>query len=260
MIARDGRRLRAVTLNTWKNDGSYEDRLGWMKQGLQALEPQVVFLQEAFVCPETGDDTAAFLATGLGMHLARLPAREKHRQHAGANRLSWSNLSILSACPLNKHAAVRLESCCGDNDRWIQIAEVTMSGLRIRFCATHFTHIQSSCGVHARKLQAVQLAENSQPPARGITLLGGDLNAEIEQPELDVLCKLPDRTQPEINDVKRSLLGTDSGAAIDHLFLRRGRDAPSISLARQFTALDTPVGPVGEFASDHAAVVADLSI
>ena len=74
--------MRIVTLNTWKNEGDYARRLPLMRDGLAALSPDVVCLQECFVAD--GFDTAAFLAAELGLHLYAAPARDIVKQQLAA--------------------------------------------------------------------------------------------------------------------------------------------------------------------------------
>jgi endonuclease/exonuclease/phosphatase family metal-dependent hydrolase len=72
--------MRVVTLNTWKNEGDYLRRLPLMRDGLAAMAPDVVCLQECFVAE--GFDTAARLAAELGLDLHPAPARAKPRRPA----------------------------------------------------------------------------------------------------------------------------------------------------------------------------------
>jgi endonuclease/exonuclease/phosphatase family metal-dependent hydrolase len=51
--------MRIVSLNTWKKEGDYSRRLPLMRDGLAAMAPDVVCLQECFFAD--GFDTAAWL-------------------------------------------------------------------------------------------------------------------------------------------------------------------------------------------------------
>ena len=237
-------------------------RLAMMQAGLVALKPNIVFLQEAFVCPETGDDTAQRLADSLNFVAVQIPAREKLRRHAGADRRSWSNNAILTASALCNHRAFPLTACEGDNDRWVETAELIWAGTPVRLANTHLTHIRSAAGTSARDIQITELAGAAQTPSDGITVLGGDLNAPSSDPSIRRLVNLTDRIAPEIDEVVTTLNEQASPAmssmAIDHLIVRRGPMAPDVCIKRQFTALDKPDPVTGIYASDHAALVIDI--
>ena len=66
--------MRILTLNTWKCDGAYRPRLQAMAQGLAALAPDVILLQEVFATEDDRADTAGYLAQALSMWATRAPA------------------------------------------------------------------------------------------------------------------------------------------------------------------------------------------
>lgn len=262
-----GLNCRVVTLNTWKCDGDYQARLAGIREGLGELRPDIVFLQEAFVCPSSQDDTAQHLGQSLGLQVLQLPSRQKHRVHRGQSRPSWSNLAILSTGDVLEQPSIELAHCDGDTDRWIQMAEVCVSGVTIRLCNTHFTHVAGLGGDTARLAQAEQLIKASDPAntTAGLTVLGGDLNTYPEQAGLKKLLDLSDRVHPKIDDVVGTLqtrADTDTSPTeiLDYLFVRRCETTSPVRFLRQWTALDTPMGPTQVLPSDHAAVVADLLV
>jgi len=54
--------LRIVTINTWKCDGAYRNRLRWLGDELKRLQPDVIAMQECFRDVDGEYDTAAYLA------------------------------------------------------------------------------------------------------------------------------------------------------------------------------------------------------
>jgi len=65
-------RLRAVTLNIWNRQGPWPERLPLIRDGLAALEPDVVGLQE--VLAFAGGNQAQEIAADLGWHVHYGPA------------------------------------------------------------------------------------------------------------------------------------------------------------------------------------------
>ena len=236
-----------------------------MADGLRALEPDIVLLQEAFACPSTGDDTAVFLGEALGLHVTQFTGRQKLRQYLGLLRESSSNLALLTREPVMHSCAVRLVPCDGDEHRIMQVADVTAFGLPIRLCNAHFTHIQGPQGDKARIAQAAQLAKASEPPCRGLAIFGGDLNATPDQAAIQRIAGATGLVSPEVCDVSNTFRGgtadeTMQRQILDYLFLRKGISAPSVKFSRLYQALDAPIGSHLLFPSDHAAVVADLTV
>src|SRR5882724_5219323 len=65
------RALRILTLNIWNRGGPWEERLVAIRAGLEALEPDIVGLQEVLRPVERdGLDQAEEIAHGLGYHVS----------------------------------------------------------------------------------------------------------------------------------------------------------------------------------------------
>lgn len=254
---------RIVTYNTWKCDGRYRDRLKWMAQGLSALAPDILCLQEAFECPDRDTDTAMSLANRLGLVPEVLRARKKSRTFDGVERESWSNLAVLSKAQPALREDIRLVTHPRDSDRWAMRINFSL-GVKgtVSLINTHLTHIGGASGRLGRQSQAAQLAtllnEGDQP-----VLLCGDLNATWDAMELAALRAL--NWEPASEDAAGgTLIGARSGSVpnprrIDHIQVRSCK-AVKVKLKRRFAALNTPRGPHGEYPSDHAAMVADVTV
>ncbi len=257
-------RTRVVSLNTWKCDGNYPTRLEWMADGLHALAPDIVFLQEAFVCEETGADTADFLGSTLNMHVTQVSGRKKLRLHLGEMRNSRSNLALLTRTLPVRQETVQLSPCDGDEDRMVQIADLKISGQLIRLANTHLTHVKGYEGDIARGVQAEQLLNAAEPPIGGLSIFGGDLNAKPHEAATQRLANASGIIEPENNDINGTFQGetADQSACsetLDYLFMRRSDSTEVVRFLHLWQALDTPIGPDHLFPSDHAAVIADVS-
>ncbi len=235
--------MRIVTLNTWKNEGDYPQRLALMAKGLGALEPTVVCLQECFI--GGGWNTATFLAGALDLHATTAPARAKLREHLGGWVHSTSGLAVLTREPPAAHAVLALASDPRDGER---IAlRVDLPGLRI--LDLHLTHLR---GASASALRAAQLDEAlawARSGWSGALVVCGDLNCGRGDPEFTALAAAAGA------ELGSTLLGhAGLGRAIDHAVLA---EPGALHVAQRFRALDQ-ADAAGRFPSDHAAVVVDL--
>jgi endonuclease/exonuclease/phosphatase family metal-dependent hydrolase len=238
--------VRIVTLNTWKNEGEYARRLAMMRDGLAAMAPDVVCLQECFAAERF--DTAAWLAGELGLAVHAAPARGKPRRHDGVDVFSTSGLATLVRGEAVS-ASLTLASDPADGERIAQRLDVMVQGLALRVLNMHLTHLRG-----ASELRTVQLREAlawANDGLAGGLVVAGDLNATAEDPALAPL-GLPPR--PATLHGARVGPGAPRAMAIDHcVLLRPGpwRDAGSLR------GCDRP-DPHGWFPSDHAAVGMEL--
>ena len=234
--------MRIVSLNTWKNDGDYDRRLPLMRDGLAAMAPDVICLQECFVAD--GFDTAAWLAAELGLQHHAAPARTKRRRHQGLELISSSGLAILVRGPAVS-AARALPSHPDDGERIAQRLDLLGLARPLRVLNLHLTHLRD-----AAALRAAQLAEalDWAVPDDGCALVvAGDLNAAADDPALSPL-----GLSPHPSTLHGARIGEQrpGAAAIDHCRLLYP------GLWRQGRALrgcDSPDAD-GWFPSDHAAV------
>jgi endonuclease/exonuclease/phosphatase family metal-dependent hydrolase len=243
--------LRIVTLNTWKNEGDYARRLPLMRDGLAAMAPDVVCLQECFIAE--GFDTAAWLAAELGLKPYAAPARGKPRPHGGRELFSTSGLAILvrGAGPEEAAAArAALISDPADGERIAQRLDLVAQGRPLRILNLHLTHLRN-----AGALRAAQLAQALDWAREGLAgglVVAGDLNATAADPALAPLGVEP---RPGTLHGARAGMAAPGGLAIDHCVLLRAGPWRQAGLLR---GCETP-DPDGWLPSDHAAVGLQLN-
>lgn len=256
------RTWRIVTYNTWKCSGLYHDRLRWMGQGLQALAPDIVCLQEAFECPEHQADTAGYFCDLLGMTAEVLRARKKPRAFGGGMALSSSNLAILAKTPMTRGEDVKLTAHQKDQDRWaMQVSLPLEEGRTLRVLNTHLTHMRDKDGETVRAAQAAQLADLCRPKQGETVALCGDLNDLWNSKAMSPFRQL-DWLLADQETQGGTMLGARAGSVtterrIDQVQIAACEKGLS-TLSRRFPALNAPVGPDDEFPSDHAALAVDL--
>lgn len=251
--------MRIVTLNTWKCDGPYRQRLGLMAEGLGALAPDVLLLQEAFATDDGQAETAAFLARALDMEVVVAPARRKHRLFEGQSRLSTSGLALLCRQPLRSWQVLELPSDEADGERIALLASVSHGSQNIWLANLHLTHLPDAGKLRARQLQSclevLQAVAGDAP-----CVIGGDFNAAASSPEMEYFLQAPwqlaDPFAGQSKTSHRNAAGQDQD--LDHILLSSHWPAECVGLA---CVAMKPWQHSGECAaSDHAAVVLDLVI
>jgi endonuclease/exonuclease/phosphatase family metal-dependent hydrolase len=247
--------LRVLTLNTWKCDGSYRERLDKMAVALGRLSPDVVLLQEVFSTTDGVADTARYLASELTMTVVNAPARRKARWFDGRMTESSSGLAVLTRLAVDTQHILQLPSDEADGQRIAQVLRLSAQGMAMWVANLHLTHLPNGSALRGKQLATVmnaltRLAGNE--PA----LLGGDFNAGPGDPEFDDLLRAPWNLVNPFASQTKSTHCTTGGSELDldHLLLM-GWPAGVISSA---SVTLHPRNNSGCPASDHAAVMLEL--
>jgi len=251
--------MRIVSLNTWKCEGAYRQRLDLMAEGLAALAPDLLLLQEVFATDDGQADTAAFLAQALSMSLARAPARRKPRRFEGESRVSTSGLALLSRHPLLSCQSILLPSDPADGERIVQLASVSHAGHLLWLANLHLSHLPDAGILRTRQLQtcleALEPLAGNQP-----YLIGGDFNAAPGSAEMTRWLQPPWGLIDPFAGQPKVTHRSDAGRALDLDRVLLSRDWPAASVRQALVAMAPWQSDASMAASDHAAVVLDLSL
>jgi endonuclease/exonuclease/phosphatase family metal-dependent hydrolase len=241
--------MRIVSLNTWKNEGDYPRRLRLMGDGLAALRPDVVCLQECFV--GAGSDTAAAISGRLDLVLHAAPARQKRRRHGDRLVESASGLAILARSG-GPSEAIDLPEDPDDGQRIAQRLDLTVDGRPLRILNLHLSHLGGARGAALRAVQLEVALAWAERDLSGGLVLAGDLNAGAEAVEL---AQLGLASRPSTLQSARVGGSIHAGPAIDHCHLRR---AGGWRVQQVCQALDE-ADESGWRPSDHKAVLMDVN-
>lgn len=236
--------LRAISLNSWKNDGDYPARLDRIRDGLRPFKADIIGLQEAFAAPSLGLDSAAMLADELGLTATQLPLRHKPRLVAGQSVESSSGQALLSPWPVLASRSVPLESDPRDGERAALLVDLECAGQPVSIAVLHLTHLAGADALRRRQWQQIAQALPSDRPV----LAMGDFNAPIEQIQPDqqgfrdgrIACGLPPRA---------TLVGGRPDQCIDHILVR------GAVTVRHWTTILDEAATAG---SDHCGVMVDI--
>lgn len=180
---RGATRFSLVTLNTWKNEGAYRQRLRRTADEINTLKPDAVALQETFCAPGADADTTHWLAMHCGMHATQVHARRKPRSFEGRSVDSTSGTAVLCRQPWLTSEALPLPSSPADGGRAAQIVTLAAGQHHVRLANLHLSHLSGPEGDALRTLQLQTVLDRllTLGPASA-TLLCGDFNCDLSSP------------------------------------------------------------------------------
>jgi len=178
--------IRIISLNTWKCDGNYLQRIEAIKLQLAQLAPDIVALQECFAAREVNVHTARTLSTHLNMPYQWAPARFKARNFNDNMIDSHSGLAILSRFPVQDHQIISLPSAAADGERIAQIVRLEINHNTILIANLHLTHLKGAQSLRKEQLNSL-MEWISEDPSTSYIFLCGDFNAEVDTVPLQFL-------------------------------------------------------------------------
>ena len=234
--------LTVVTLNVWHDRGDWPARLDLIEDGLGALRPDVVMLQEVLQ-KEGLPNQARTLADRLGLEFVHFVSVDS------AGSVKRYGNAILSSSPLLEVGEHRLPPL--DAYRMAASAALEVGGQRVRLVTTHLHNPPTVEGRGARAMEIAHLLDVLEADGDPV-VLGGDFNAEPDWPEMRMLDGYRDLGGAGVTFGPAT--GTP-GRRIDYLF---DNAHPSLVVLEAGRALDLEVG--GLYPSDHFAVYARFLI
>lgn len=244
--AADG--FTALTLNIWHDQGDWPRRHGLILEGLQALRPDVVCLQEVLQKPGLPNQ-AKTLAEGLGYAVAFASVD-------GAGAAKRYGNAILTRHPVLEKNERRLRPF---NDYRVALhVRLAVAGRPVNAYCTHLHYSGESAGTEVRSAQIRDLlafvkATSGEAPV----IVAGDFNAPPDAEELKLLEPLLADTyaaaHAEQAGARPTTLNPHAGHAprfIDYLF-----HSPDLQPTSAEVILDTPTAD-STWASDHFGVLA----
>ncbi len=245
--------MKVVSLNTWKCEHKYTQRLKLMSEQLALVKPDILFLQEVF---SNGHEfnTARYIANRLTMHFRYLGGRKKHRRLDNASTLSESGLAILSHYLPDMEGCLSLPSVPEDGDRWAQWVRITVDNSQIILINTHLSHLEHRDDLRTLQVEAI-LDVSNKLPAHDVLILGGDMNAELEEGAMEFLSSANWCSHWK-GQLSSNTLNIGSEKSIDHLFIAPFSKAHWTSNRVCLELADSD----GLYPSDHKAVSAVLKL
>ena len=184
--------VRVLTLNCWNICEPFDERMRLLRAGIQALQPDLVGLQEIIV-REDGFDQGRTIFDGLPYHLVYGPAahfRDGEFLGHDAEGAAVGNL-IASRWPLRSSQVTALPGNETNEFRSVTTAMIDSPYGAIFFATTHL-HWQAHHG-YIRERQVVALADVIAEHSRDADfppIMVGDFNADPDSDEIRFLCGL----------------------------------------------------------------------
>lgn len=258
----------ALTLNLWNRFGPWEARLVALRQGLVALSPDIVGVQELVVAKDL--DQAAELCRG-DYEVAFGPAYVEGDVEVGNG--------IFSRYPILEHTTFSLPSRDPGDRRVLLAARLATPWGPLPVFSTHLSWRLDEGHVREEQVRAVaELVESYTPSREGLSpLLMGDFNAEPDSDEIRFLRGLTALRGRSVYFVDAfGVRGRGDGTTfstrnpfaeplreperrIDYVFVR-GHDDPKRhgDVLEARVVLDEP--HEGVFPSDHFGVLATVRV
>ena len=168
-----------ASYNIYKDDGDFPNRIYELSEKITSKKFDVICLQEDFESKEFS--SSKYLNTNLGFNYITTRTRQKIRN----NILSSSNLTIMSKYEITLLEEVYFNKNESE-ERAFQIIEVKIDNSKLLLVNTHLSHISSE----ERIYQIEQILNYLEKYNKyDITMFCGDLNAQPNSFEIDLICK-----------------------------------------------------------------------
>jgi endonuclease/exonuclease/phosphatase family metal-dependent hydrolase len=177
-------RLKILSINIWNRSGPWDKRRELLKAGIDALDPDIIGMQEVM---SDGKHTLAHEATeGLGYHIVYGEAKPL------SGGISFGN-AVLARWPVRVTEVVQLPSVDTDEHRSLLMSEVDTPAGVLPFLVTHLAWKFHHGYVREQQVQAIAAAIRRREPIAEVSLplvMTGDFNARPDAAEVRFLTGL----------------------------------------------------------------------
>jgi endonuclease/exonuclease/phosphatase family metal-dependent hydrolase len=266
------RTLRVLTINLWGEQPPLSRRMALLAEGIAALAPDVVALQEVQDRPPGLPNQAEALASAVGMQSVFAPAVAFRGGHEG--------LALLSRLPLVGQDARPLPHATDDEARVVLSAGFDAGAQSpIWLHTTHLNYRLQHGQQREDQVMAVEAAVAARPDALPQIVLG-DFNAVPDADEIRWMKGLvtlggrracfqdawairhptePGWTWATANPYTRALAFLQLNRRLDYIFVTPERRDGRGRIHDCRVVFDTPASD-GAYVSDHFGLVADIQI
>lgn len=241
-------RLSLISLNTWKCDGEYPDRLRVIGEELSGRTFDFLLGQEVFESEKVS--TEQFLSSYLNLPSYYHKSRKKNRMVEGEEVDSYSGLCMWTQLLPQSKNKIDLPENTLDGERISQLLVFKIHDLNIAIINTHLTHLKNESSLRSRQI-AHTLAETARLARVDGILFCGDFNAGKKSAEIEEVV-----TSHAFVDAYPNCLSSHiSGNCPDHVFYYPSH---RFSISTASAILAAPVK--GILPSDHFGIQVELTI
>jgi len=256
--------IALTTINTWKCDGDYFNRLEVLFRNIESNKTQLLLLQEAFQSADNLYDTTRYLADKLGYNYASSRSRPKKRKLNGVFVESYSNVSILSKYPIVSSTIVPMPSDEADGGREAIASEIIINNKRILVISIHLSHLRND-ELRKQQLSDLLCQPFLQSEYDGI-FVGGDFNATISKEYLALfqqgLFSIEDTHNYKTGSEgpEYTFLMENFSKKIDHILQISLKGKKMLEISDSKIVFHEPDPKPGIKASDHNGVMIHINI
>lgn len=169
-----------ITINTWKCDGDYFNRLLVLVKNIEKTKPHILLLQEAFQSSDNICDTTRYIAERLHYYNTSSQSRLKKRLLNKENIDSFSNVSIITKYPILNRHIISLPSNYEDCGREAIAVEIVVNKKRILIINVHLSHLNNGDDLRMQQLHHI-LDQSFLNSSFDAIFMGGDFNFAINK-------------------------------------------------------------------------------
>lgn len=254
-----------ATLNTWKCDGDYLNRLDVLVKELRKTQPHILLLQEVFQSTDNIYDTSGYISEKLDYCFTSSRSRPKKRLLNNILIDSFSNVSIVSKYPILNRYVIPLPSNPEDGGREAIAAEILIDSKKILVCSVHLSHLKGGDDLRMQQLMHILNQPFMVNDYDGI-FIGGDFNFIIND---EYLAGLPQTKfqiedthvyEIEFNGPKYTFSYGKSSRKIDHILQLCLKRKKMLEISDSKIIFHIADPDYGIKASDHNGVMININI
>jgi len=266
--------LKIATINTWKCESDYEQRLNLLTDRLKNEHFDILCCQESFRTLDGAYDTARTLATGLGMSYFFSATRRKKRLFSGKKVESFSGLTILTGpktCMI-KSGSFPLPDNSKAKGSAAQFAIIRKNGDAILIINLFLSHLKNKKSLRLKQLQTI-FSHPLMKKQYAAILICGDINVNPKNDELRFLKKqsefkaldgfIKGGGNPRVSTLCNNTVIDEEqdGQHIDHIFVlqKRVRPVAKMKFYNSRIILDQSDGKA-LMPSNHFGIALDLTL
>lgn len=239
-----------VSINTWKCDGTYFERIPLLVEEINKVTPTLVLCQEVFHCADNSISTKKYFEEKLGMSSYFFASRRKERLLDNVKQPSYSGLCLFTNLEVQFYKEFFLPTRHLDGERTAQLVVIYHEGNKIAIVNTHLTHLKKETNLRIEQLKhIVSTIDGNDYDA---FFLCGDFNDTLSSKTIQFLVDTPYYFNNTFTTNNATHI---SGQCIDYIFYKSKH---TIDILDQNIILNQPKDNV--LLSDHFGLYSSYKI
>lgn len=184
-------RFSLVSINTWKCDGNYSERIPLLAKDLNKLSPNIVLGQEVFHCVDNTISTKNYFEEILNTTSYFFASRKKNRFLNKVRLQSYSGLCLFTSLEVIFYQELYLPTNKLDGERTAQLAVINYKNYKVAIVNTHLTHLKGETSLRIKQLKYI--LDNININDYDAFFLCGDFNDIPTSQTIEFLMNVPNQ-------------------------------------------------------------------